>query len=243
MNIMSSAGDPIPFDWNIHGSHFRYRRQTRCSNDDTQHVLFVLDSSGSVGKKNFKDMKNAVATLVPLFCRKIKTALISFSSDINLEYCFNCFNNSGFGRGAAAEKIRNATYLGGCTHTGATAKCICNDILNTSCGIETTECLDVVIITDGHSNDPNRQLCQEIECLHKKVGITTYAIGIGGNTNRNELECIAHNTDDFGRFEYKTFKQFNDSINEVHELVKNPQTNNYWNACSRRNITLSPIGI
>ena len=241
MNSMSYAGDPIPFDWNIHGSHFRYRRQTRCSVNDTQQVLFVLDSSGSVGRQNFEDMKNATARLVPLFCKKIKTALISFSSDIKLEYCFNCFKNTWYGRAAAANTIRNAEYLGGCTHTGATAKCICDDILDANCGITTTECLHVVFITDGRSNDPNRQLCREIECLHEKVGISTYAIGIG-RYNRTELECIAHNTDDFGMFEYETFQEFKDSIDEVYKLVLDAASNGNWNACSRRNITLSPIG-
>ena len=242
MNTVRDANAPISFDWNIHGSHIRQRRQARCNDNDTQYVLFVLDSSGSVTSHNFTDMKNAVAKLVPLFCRKIKTALINFSTDIKLEYCFNCFKNTVNGRAAAQQAIKDAEYLGQCTNTGATAKCICDDILSSSCGISTTKCLDVVFITDGKSNDPNRKVCNEIKCLHNQVGINTYAIGIGGY-DHNELECIANNTDDFGMFEYETFQEFKESIDEVIELITNVGLNeNNWNSCSARDRSLSPTG-
>jgi len=91
---LSDSNTPISFNWNIHGSHFRQRRQTRCRDDDSQHVLFILDSSGSISPSDFKEMKQAVAKLVPLFCKKIETALINFSSNIRLEYCFDCFKDT-----------------------------------------------------------------------------------------------------------------------------------------------------
>ena len=242
-NILSvnHGSAPIPFDWNIHGSNIRQRRQTRCGNDDVQRILFVLDSSGSVKSHNFDKMKEAIAKLVPLFCKQIETALINFSSDIRLEYCFNCFENTFDGRARAQAAIRGAEYLGDCTNTGATAKCICDTVLSSSCGISTTECLDVIFITDGKSNDPNLKVCDEIKCLHNQVGISTYAIGIGGY-DQSELECIAHNTDDFGMFEYETFQEFEDSINKVIQLVSNATSGGNLNSCSARDRSFSPTG-
>ena len=241
-SVLSDNSAPISFDWNIHGSHFRQRRQTRCSDDDTQYVLFVLDSSGSISQSDFTKMKEAVAKLVPLFCKNIKTALINFSSDIRLEYCFDCFTNSVHGRAAASRSIQEAEYLGDCTNTGATVKCICENILGSSCGISSTpDCLDVIFITDGHSNDPNLKVCDEIRCLHDRAGINTYAIGIGGY-DPNELDCIENSSDDFGMFEYDTFQEFRESIDNVLALVTDATLGGDFHSCASRDRSFSPTG-
>ena len=235
---------PIPFDWNIHGSHFRQRREARCSNTDIQRVLFVLDSSGSINLSNFNDMKEALAKLVLYFCKQIETALITFSSTIKLDYCFDCFENTKQGRLQAMEAIKGAQYMGQMTNTGATAKCICDNVLQSSCGIDnpsSIECLDVVFITDGQSNDPNLEVCEEIKCLHNQVGISTYAVGIGGY-DPNELECIAHNTDEFGMFEFETFQDFKDSIDEVVELLAVDAISGNMYSCTNRDRSYSPTG-
>ena len=238
----SSSSAPISFDWNVHGSHFRQRRQTRCSNGDTQYVLFILDSSGSISQSDFAEMKAAVSKLVPLFCKKVKTALINFSSDIRLEYCFDCFANTFFGRYAASVAINATEYLGQCTNSAATARCVCDNILDSSCGISSTpECLDVIFITDGRSNDPNLRVCNEIRCLHNQAGINTYAIGIGGY-DRDELECIDNTSDDFGTFEYETFQEFKESIDNVLALVMDATLSGNYHSCATRNVDFSPTG-
>ena len=53
---------PIPFE---HGPHWRQRRQTQCEDNSVQNVLFVLDTSGSIGTTQFNRMKNATAKLTP----------------------------------------------------------------------------------------------------------------------------------------------------------------------------------
>ena len=74
-HVINDGSSPISFDWNVHGSHIRQCRETHCGNDEYQHVLFVLDSSGSISLADFIEMKAALSKLVPLFCKKIKTAL------------------------------------------------------------------------------------------------------------------------------------------------------------------------
>ena len=244
MNVPNdlSSRAPTSFDWNIHGSHFRQRRQTQCGDGDTQHLLFVLDSSGSISQSDFVEMKAAISKLVPLFCKKIKTALINFSSDIRLEFCFDCFLNTYDGRRAASDAINATQRMGDCTNTAATARCICENILDRSCGISSTpECLDVIIITDGHSNDPNLRICNEIRCLHNQAGISTYAIGIGGY-DPNELECIDNSSDDFGMFEYETFQEFKESVDNVVDLVRDATVGGNWHSCAARDRTFSPTG-
>ena len=71
---------PIPFKWLEHGPRLRQRRQTQCSDNNVQNILFVLDTSGSIGETQFNRTKNALAKLTPLFCRKVRFALITFST-------------------------------------------------------------------------------------------------------------------------------------------------------------------
>ena len=205
---------PAPFKWNEHGP--RLRRQTQqCRPHQVQHVLFVFDSSGSIGSASYKRMKAAVGNLVPLFCKQVKFAMVTFSTNIHLEFCFNCFQNTYRGRQQAQSAISAVDYHGDLTNTGATTKCICEQLLSSSCGISRTpSCLDVVYITDGKSNDPTYKVCQEVRCLHRHAGINTYAIGIN-DYNQAELDCISDSSNLVSAFQYNDFDEFENSINTV----------------------------
>ena len=211
----SNEGSIIQFSYDEHAH--RFRRQIspeNCGSDDVQHVLFVLDSSGSIGSTSYGRMKKAIAKLTPLFCKKVKFSLMTFSSRLNLEFCFDCFENNIFGRNAAASAIKAASYQAGSTYTGEAARCVCEELLSTDCGITSNpSCLDVVFITDGRSNG-GLQVCNEIRCLHRKRGVNTYAIGING-FNQAELNCIADGSDRLSAFEFPSFNEFESAIDDV----------------------------
>ena len=233
---------PVPFDWNEHGSRLmmRQRRQTRCSSgtNSVQHVLFVFDSSGSIGQSQYDRMKEAVALLAPQFCREVHFALLTFSSNLNLEFCFNCFSSNYDGKTQAAQAIRAASYQSGSTNTGAAAKCICDHLLHPSCGISVDpSCLDVVFITDGKSNDPSLEVCDEVKCLHNRYGVNTYAIGIRSGSGHNsfdqdELDCISDGSNVLSAFEYNSFDEFEQSIYTILALIATHSTNTHY-ACAR----------
>ncbi len=118
--------DPVPFSIREHGHRFR-RNINKCGLDDVQHVLFVLDTSGSIGSANFKKMIDVIASLTTLFCEKIKLAVLSYDHEFYLEFCFNCFGPNDILE--QLETIRNIPYRGGGTSTGAAAKCVCDELL------------------------------------------------------------------------------------------------------------------
>ena len=191
--------DPIPFDYSQH--HARYRRQARStyceSPDSVRHVLFMLDTSGSIGSENFTSMTNAVSKLVHYFCHKIKVAMMVFNHDHFLEFCFDCFDNNCDGRRIVRDKIRTIRYRGGATFTGSATQCACETILTPDCGFDVCQaCLDVVYITDGKSNDPHYDICDTVECLHNQsnADVNVYVFAIGDNINEDELNCIAGNS-------------------------------------------------
>ena len=202
--------DPIPFKWSEH--HKRFRRQNSCSGQN-QYVLFVLDTSGSIRSSNFARMTEAVATLSTLFCNPVQTAVMTFSRTFKLEFCFNCFDSSN--RQSQTDAIRNIPYRGGGTNTGGAARCVCDELLDLSCGLPSdASCIDVIFITDGHSNDPSLEICDEVKCIHNHTTINTHSIGIGG-INHTELACIEETDGVNSAFEYDSIDKFTEAIETI----------------------------
>lgn len=195
---------PHPFNLDeelnaIKKHHRRQRRMSPCCDD--RYVLFVLDTSGSIGSTTFTNMVKSLSELVPLFCKNTRIAAITFGSDIYHEFCFNCFENDDF-RTDLKNAVLSIPFHGGATHTGRALKCSCDEILTTACGLpseeEYKECpapIDVVVLTDGHSNGP-LDVCETAKCLHSQTlyDINTFAIGVN-NFDQAELDCIVDQND------------------------------------------------
>jgi hypothetical protein len=197
-------------------------------------------------------MKNAISKLPGLFCKQVKFAAITFSDIINLEFCFDCYQNTYTGRSNVVSAIRNITYRGGGTHTGATARCVCNELLQPACGIDYLiahpNSLDVVFITDGKSNDPRLEICDEVRCLHRRYGVDTYAIGINSGAgyipsyNRTELDCITNYSDLTSVFEYDSFTAFETSLQDIVDRLITALPNSP-ESCARLDSSISPTGV
>ena len=100
--------DPIPFNITEHGK--RYRRQDSCQSASTQYILFVLDTSGSVGEAEFNRVTSVLSELVLFFCKPVKVAVMTFDHEFFVEFCFNCFDNSCGGRVDARNAINAIQY-------------------------------------------------------------------------------------------------------------------------------------
>ena len=228
--------EPIPFDIIKHGA--RYRRQNSESNvncypNGTRHVLFLLDTSGSIGEYDFDIMTSALSTLVHYFCRRIKVAAMTFSDKHYIEFCFNCFDNDCSGRDNARDAMKDIPYRGGWTHTGQATQCACDVMLSNQCGfptiIELNEpdaiCLDVIYVTDGLSNGP-KNVCNAVECLYdledRGVELTVYAFGVD-EFSEEELRCITRlqNAVDHPHniiFKVQSFYAFANAINKIAQV-------------------------
>ena len=239
--------DPIPFDIIKHGARYKRHQNSavNCYPNGTRHVLFLLDTSGSIGVYDFNIMTSTLSTLVHYFCRPIKVAAMTFSDEHYIEFCFNCFDNDCPGRDNARDAMKDIPYRGGWTHTGQATQCACDVMLSNRCGfpaiIELNEpdaiCLDVIYVTDGQSNGP-KKVCNKVNCFYdlKNLGVelSVYAFGVD-DFNEEELKCITKSTDPPRNtiFQVQSFDHFADAINEIAEVFANqPDT---------RNSTPSPI--
>ena len=217
---------PVDFNWEEH--HMRFRRQftepSQCQPNGTQYVLFLLDTSGSIGEVAFRRETEAISKLIRLFCKPIKVAVMTFDHEFNLEFCFNCHDNTCTSRATAAQAIRDIMYRGGSTHTAGATKCACNLLLSETCGLDTrANCISVVYITDGYSNDPILEICKEVSCLHNRFGVSTVAIGIN-NFNETEIQCIVNGSHPISKFAYTNFEEFETSINTILDRLIDPHS-------------------
>ena len=206
------SAKPTPFNITEHGA--RYRRTARCGPYSQQYILFVLDTSGSVGRYEFERVTAVLSELFLFFCHPIKIAVMTYDHEYFVEFCFNCFDNTCGGRVGARQAMQKIDYgysRSGVryTHSAGAAQCVCDFMLSQTCGLPVaSDCIDVVFITDGHSNDPKLNVCDEVACLHNRYGVTTYAIGIG-NAYDPELECISNaDRNSFHLFNFLNFDKF-----------------------------------
>ena len=214
--------DPTPFKFAEHGARYRRQQRPACYPDGIQYILFVLDSSGSIGKQNFDSVTANLSSLIALFCKPIRMAVMTFDHEYFLEFCFDCFDNTCSGRAGAMTALRKINYHFGrsgirYTHTAGAVHCVCDRMLHHElCGLpQNANCIDVVFVTDGKSNDPNLEICSELHCLHRRHGLNTYAIGIG-NVNQVELDCITnYNLGYNSLFNFASFSAFVNAIEDV----------------------------
>ena len=222
--------------------HRRQRRMSPCCDD--RYVLFILDTSGSIGAPVFADMVKNLSALVPLFCKNTRIAAMTFGTDIYHEFCFNCFNNDDDLRNKLKEAVSSIPYHGGGTHAGRALKCACDEILTTACGLPSEqdykECpapIDVVVLTDGQSNGP-LDVCQTAKCLHDHTvyDINTFAIGVD-ILNQAKLDCIVDkdnlNVDNI--FYIKDFKELSTLIQEIVTYLLTPKPGGAYRTCYNPN--------
>ena len=170
-------------------------------------------------------MKNSISKFVKLVCRPVKIAVMTFNHNYKLEFCFDCYGNTCHDRGNTATKIQNIPYRGGWTHTAGAARCACNFLLSQGCGLDrSANCIDVVFITDGRSNDPTRRICSEVSCLHNRAGVNTYAIGIGNHVLQSELNCITGSSNTNGIFNFQSVDEFNNAISQIVQRLLDSAT-------------------
>ncbi len=211
---------PIPYNREEHGKRFR-RAPKACKPNEAQYILFVLDTSGSIRGEPFARMTKAVSKLTSLFCSPRKVATLTYSTDFNVEFCFDCFPADN--QQPAAEAIKDIPFRHGSTNTGGAVRCICDKLLSPACGMDPlATCIDVVFITDGHSHDTQLNVCEEVKCLHNHVnGINTYAIGINDYPPyEEEIKCIASSSSLQSVFRLDDFMEFEAVIEEIERKIR-----------------------
>ena len=175
-------------------------------------LIFVLDSSGSIGSSNFQLVRNFTANVVThldIGPDRNRVGLITFDFFATVRFSLNRYRTNT----SLLQAIATVPYNGGGTNT--------SDGLNTliaqfSTTLGARPRMDgipriAVVVTDGRSNSPSATIAAA-KRVHAS-NILTYAVGVGSNLNMDELNAIA--TDPDSQY-VRLLSAFN--VNELRDL-------------------------
>uniref|UniRef100_A0A8D0HQC1 Collagen type XII alpha 1 chain n=1 Tax=Sphenodon punctatus TaxID=8508 RepID=A0A8D0HQC1_SPHPU len=153
-------------------------------------IVLLVDGSWSIGRPNFKSVRNFIARIVEVFDigpDKVQIALAQYSGDPRTEWHLNSYRT----KQTLLEAVANLPYKGGNTLTGMALSFIQKNNFKPEVGLRPRARKIGVLITDGKSQDdvvvPSRRLRDE--------AVELYAVGIK-NADENELKQIATDPDE-----------------------------------------------
>ena len=151
-------------------------------------LVLVLDASGSIGGTNFNKMLSFVEDMIMYLevdNGKVRIGLVTFSNGERVWFHLDRYKT----RIEMIERLKQITYPGGTTNTGAALRYVHNVMFSSSHDRRPNVMNVAVVITDGESNNP-RETFREAMAMKKK-GIVSVSVGIGNWLSEYELEAIA----------------------------------------------------
>ncbi|KAM7122024.1 LOW QUALITY PROTEIN: collagen alpha-4(VI) chain-like [Ciconia maguari] len=171
-------------------------QQTACRKATLADVVFLVDTSTSIGQGNFQKVKNFLSTLVSSLdvgLDAIQVGLAQYSDETYQEFLLNQY----LLKNDVLEQIENLLYKSGETYIGRALDFVSRVYFTEPAGSRAKDYVPqvAILITGGESND-------EVELPARKLrnrGISLYVVGIGVQ-NTAELQQIASKP--FGKYLY-----------------------------------------
>ncbi|KAF1388531.1 hypothetical protein PFLUV_G00091230 [Perca fluviatilis] len=152
---------------------------------DEADIFFLMDDSGSIGNKDFKDMQNFIMTFLCTFNvgpDHVRVGLVKYADNPTLQFDLGDSSNVD----NLKKSVENITHKGGGTETGKALKFMGPQFSRAmqTRGHEVPEYL--IVITDGESTDDVKAPAEEL----RGQGVIIFAIGVK-DSNEAELLDIA----------------------------------------------------
>jgi collagen type VI alpha len=164
-------------------------------------VVFVLDASGSIWGPDFTRQLEFVTSMVDTFSvgpSAIRVGVETFGNEPQLQFNLDSFSTKEDIRGA----ISRIQQSRGSTNTAAALASARVEFFG-AYGRQGVVRV-AIVVTDGQSNDP-RETATEARAL-REAGAHVFAVGVGRNAAREELEVIASEPTSSFVFMVESFK-------------------------------------
>ncbi|XP_061188085.1 cartilage matrix protein-like [Saccostrea echinata] len=176
---------------NRHGFLLRYRSTEAISKDCSESkadIVFLLDSSGSVGETNFAFLTSFIGDLISDFNigpEFIQVGLVTYETSVSNHFDLNQY--------ATKEALINATdnvsYKGGWTYTDKGLNYTLRHSFTEEHGARSDTTRVLLVFTDGVSNHPLSTRAMALEV--KNAGIIVIPVGVGSGVDSPELFFIS----------------------------------------------------
>ncbi|KPP76107.1 hypothetical protein Z043_104573, partial [Scleropages formosus] len=146
-----------------------------CRRDSVGDIVLLVDSSSSVGSRNFREVKKFLRNFVEALdtaASKVQVGLTQYSDDPSIEFKQGDLTD----KKALLERLDNLQYLSGATNTGKAL----NEILSSHFSRPPTSRVPtvpqiVVVITGGNSDDAVNIPVMEL----RQQGVFIFVVGVG----------------------------------------------------------------
>ena len=179
-------------------------------------LIFVLDSSGSIGADNYELMKQFAIKISSAFVigpANTQVGVIIFSNGASVEFPLNRYSDEASLHGA----IRTIPFINGGTDTAAGLIALENEGFTAAGGIrQIAEAVPrvAIVVTDGFSRSFSGTVAAA-SSVHA-TGVIVYAVGVGG-FNIVELQAIAsapENVYNVSSFDVQGLRNLEQSLRE-----------------------------
>ncbi|XP_073486432.1 collagen alpha-4(VI) chain-like isoform X2 [Aquarana catesbeiana] len=161
----------------------------RASSKRYADVVFLVDSSSSIGTAVFQQIKAFITRIIEQLdvgINKYRVGLAQYSGAAQTEFLLNTYDT----KQEVTDHIQTIAFRGGPLNTGSALDYLHTTFFVEEAGSRINQGLSqfAVIITSAKSQDIVNEYAQQL----KSIGVTAIAVGIR-NSNKRELEEIATN--------------------------------------------------
>jgi len=173
-------------------------------------LVFVLDTSGSIGNDDFQFVREFVANVsmaLSISSTRSQVAVILYSSNAQIHFNLTMHRNIT----ALNDGIESIPYLGGGTNTAGALNLLQLSYFDGSLGIRDGYAHYAVVFTDGESNNQNATI-DAANSLHSNTDFQVYSVGISGAQNIELIAIATESSNVFSASSFAAFQQFSNSI-------------------------------
>ncbi|XP_015225254.1 PREDICTED: collagen alpha-1(XX) chain-like, partial [Cyprinodon variegatus] len=148
------------------------RKPYQCESDAAADIVLLVDGSWSIGRTNFRRVRDFLEGLVTPFKvgpNHIQIGLTQYSGDPRTEWHLNNFTT----KQQLLEAVRNFRYKGGNTFTGQALLHVMEENMKTKVGSRANVPSFLVLLTDGKSQDDAIAAANRL----KNAGVEIIAVG------------------------------------------------------------------
>ncbi|XP_067262348.1 integrin alpha-X-like isoform X8 [Chanodichthys erythropterus] len=176
-------------------------------------AIILFDDSGSITAENFETMIRFIKNLIALFLdTRAQVAVAKFSTRVSAVFHFENFAVNR----DPDQLMKDVTQAQGDTYTPSAIRFVLEEMFSEKVGMRSNSQKLLLVITDGKSNDPKEEFKNVILKANER-DITRFAIGVGKEYSRPELEVIASSPKFV--FETESFSALTTILNQLREKI------------------------
>ncbi|XP_076470008.1 uncharacterized protein LOC143300296 [Babylonia areolata] len=176
-------------------------------------VVFLLDSSSSIGKDNFRKMEDFLKDVVQdlnVSPDGVHVGLMQYSSYPSMEFPLNMHSS----RFDVLKAIDNVRFIGGGANTADALEYMRRLGFSQNSGARTDVPRIAIVLTDGSSPNSAQVAIQANNARMDNIGLIS--VGVGSSINTAELQAIADDPDSSNMF---TVRDFNNLPSITKQLI------------------------